>query len=204
MMIILVTKDIVAREEIAMPYKLVEADVSETQKKLQQAWVFVWAYAICGVEKMSGPSHHKARVPPEQEVKRLCAIHTPAKHYVPNANIETRAEQRYSRLELTHDNPSEKLPRIALIDLGIWLCQARSPKSNNVLITAATHMLISVGYSMVVIGKSVRIDHAYCHLQGSAIDACMYMASTYPKQGEVAFSTRLITFVEELYRTIFG
>ncbi|KAK0261261.1 hypothetical protein LTR35_017896 [Friedmanniomyces endolithicus] len=91
-------------------------------------------------------------------------------------------------LEATYDEAAFKCrPRLALISLGQWLCQAynfESSSSQRKVIDFAETLLGDLGYGVKVAQKKLIIDHTRCYAEATAIDAAMYIAHAHRYLGE--------------------
>ncbi|KAK4543021.1 hypothetical protein LTR36_006019 [Oleoguttula mirabilis] len=206
MMIVRATKDIAAEQEILMPYHLADADNGITQANFQRQWGFKCDCAICTAEARSPATQRKQRAKLVEDAKQFLKTHGPSAKSQPSTATITKAEKLYAKLQDTYDKQLfHDTPRIALVSLGIWLCQVRTHKPvPSVIIATAMGVLRDLGYSVVTAGPRVQFDRTHCHLESAAIDAAMYAAQSYIAQGEPGLGLQFEGFAKELYRTLYG
>lgn len=203
MMSVRATRDIAAGEEILSPYVLADADNAVTQQQYQTVWGFTCACHICTLEAQTPAEQRKHRQAAIAEVKAFFEKNPPAS---PSKASILRAERLFEKTEKTYDAQTFKdSPRLALVDVGTWLCRAyQSTNAAKKLTAAAEALLRDLGFVVQVDGQKLRTRREFCHLDGAAIEAAMRAAHAYRGLGKRELGNEFERLGRELYVTMHG
>ncbi|TKA77493.1 hypothetical protein B0A55_05364 [Friedmanniomyces simplex] len=108
-------------------------------------------------------------------------------------------------LEATYNKPTSAKPRLALINLGQWLCQAHNlASSQRKVIDCATRLLGDLGYGITVKKQKLIIDCARGCPEIAAVDAAMYAARAHYSLGERTLGRQFEEFAEGFWMVLYA
>lgn len=201
LMIVRATKDIAKGTEITMPYRAGGLDHVENRKTLQKYWKFKCACDVCIVEMKTGETQSSRRRQLATETETLLKNnrHTAFSH--PSKEIIATAQKLYTQLEATYDNALfAGKPRLALIDLGLWLLSAQPQNpSSKAVIDRAVEILRNCGYGVEVKGRELKIDYTHCFVHNAAVDAAMHASHACFFKGDRVLGGQFEKFGKKLY-----
>lgn len=206
LMIVTATKDIAKGTEITMPYRAAEGDNTKTQEALKKGWKFKCGCYICTAEANTGGSQASRRRQLVAEAEALMQTYRLSATFRPSKGIIAKAQKLYNQLEATYNKTLfERIPRLGLIDLGLWLLNVQPPNSNTKhVIDRALEILHNCGYLVEVKGKQVNVDYSHCFLHSAAVDAAVHAAHASYFKGDVVIGKQFEAFAKRLYATRFG
>ena len=205
MMIVHAGRNIGKSEEITMAYRAPEPNNKKTIEHLQKAWGFHCDCVICVAEGKTPVDQRKERQKLLEEVSSLLSAHKQTLQYFPNRATISKAEKLYGLLEGTYDKRVfQDVPRLGLVDIGIWLCQAFSTSSTpQKAINIAIRVLQDLGFDITIRGTSVAVNRRGV-VNTEAVDAAVYASHShlYLKNNQTA--KQLEDLAKEMYRTLHG
>lgn len=206
MMIVRATRDIVKGEEILMPYRLPNAVNTMTQEELEKTWAFKCDCGLCIAEASSSPNQRKDRSQLIEKSRALLSVSPRSLQYQNNKATLKQVERLVAKLETTYDERGfENQPRLGLVAPGLWLCQAyKYNGSQDKVLKTAMALLRNLGFVIAIAGQIVSIDHRYCQLEGTAIDAAMYAAHALDSRGDAGIGHQMEEFARSLYMIMNG
>lgn len=183
-----------------MPYRLPHSLNAVTQNELRKMWGFYCDCGICTAEAKPSPNiRHRSQL--IRDASAFLSSHTLALQNNTNRRDIAQAEALFSRLRTTYDDRIfERNPRLGLVDLGLWLCEAYDRNGlHDKLDKAAIGLLGDLGYVVVLAGQKLDIDRRYCHCVSTAIEAALYAAKAHRIQGDAAIEKQTEEFARGLY-----
>ena len=209
LMIIRATKNIVKGTEVTMPYCFADADPIKNRKTIQKGWKFKCECDLCVVESKTGGSHLSKRRQLVSEAETLMKSHQQSATARPSKDVVARAQNLYSQIAATYDDKTFKdMPRLGLIDLGLWLLNAQPPMANpQNVIDRAVEILRNCGYGVAFIkggGKDVKFDPAHWFLHSGVADAAMHAAHACFFRGDEGLGGQFEAFAKEVYEIRLG
>lgn len=203
LMIIRATKDIAKGTEITMPYRVADADHNDTRKALQHGWKFKCDCNLCAVEVRTGGSQQSKRRQLVKEVEAFLTNNRQSATVRPSKADIAKAQKLYTQLETTYDKTLfNGMPRLGLIDLGLWLVSAQPPNANTKNLTdRAIGILRNCGYGVEVKGKELKIDPTHSYMHSGAIDAAVHAAHACYFKGDEVVGKQFQAFAKKLYVT---
>ena len=117
------------------------------------------------------------------------------------------AESLRSQLESTYaEDAFRALPRLALVDIGLWLCQAHNLQYNaSKVVTCAIEVLRDLGFFVAIDEeRQLTVNRAHCHLEIAAVDASMHAASACDYEGDDGLCQQFRKLAKDLYRTLYA
>ena len=197
MMVVRATRDIAEGEEILMPYRLPDAINAATQEELQKLWGFKCDCRICGAEAASTASQRKYRSQLIEKARNLLSS---------DKSKTAQVENIFAKLQGGYDERVfEVRPRLGLVALGQWLCQAyKRSGSRDKVIKTALALLRDLGFVVIITGKKISIDRQNSAMDGAAIDAAMYAAHAYRSRGDIKLGNQMEEFAKSLYLVMNG
>lgn len=207
LMIVRATKDIPEGVEITMPYRMAEADNKETRKALEKTWGFKCACELCVVEMKTGGSHASKRRQLLTEAEALLENNPQnARAQPPSKELMAKAQRLYDQLAATYDKTLFKaMPRLGLIDLGLWLINAQTKNANpKDVVDRAIETLRNCGYVIEMKGREVKVDHQHCFTHAAAEDAAVHAAHALVFNGDDVLGKQFEELAKKLYVTRLG
>lgn len=203
LMIVRATKDIAKGTEITMPYHAVEMDPVETCKVLQKAWKFKCDCELCIVEAKTVGSDLAQRRQLVREGQAFLTSNRQSALARPGLTTIAKAQRLYDQLKATYDEKLfENMPRLGLIDLGLWLLSAQPQNGNTkIVIDRAIEVLRSCGYGIKLKGRKLEVDRSHCYMHSGAMDAAMHAAHAHYFKGDMVVGRKFEEFGKELYVT---
>ncbi|KAI6907952.1 hypothetical protein KC318_g4414 [Hortaea werneckii] len=186
MMLVRATKDIAKGQEILIPYLSPDMDHAVTLAPLQQQWSFTCHCAICTAETEVPQTQRDKRTALVKKAEQMLSQHDPDLIGLPDVLVVAEFEELYSRLKEIYDRKLfAKVPRIALVQLGRWLCQSCWNYWEPVkLAETAVGVLRDAGYGIAIVGQELKVDYTHCMILGGAVDGSIYAWTAYARQGE--------------------
>lgn len=205
MMIVRATKTIKRHAEIFMPYHPASEDHDVTRAALQKSWKFICECAMCLAEQKGTKLQHNQRAAPVVDAKSFLESHALSKYTTATSATIKQAKSIITKLEKTYgEELSKPSPRICLGRIRFWLCTATCMSGPlHQTISMAFETLKDFGYLINATGDKVNIDRTHCCLEINAVDAAVYAAHAYLRQGNMV-GKQLLLFAEEMYQTTFG
>ena len=199
MMIIRATKTIGKDEEIFMPYLLPNVDNTIFQAQVQQIWGFKCDCELCLAEASTTANQRRQRIELHNKFKQIVDLHS-------KQLDGPLLEDLCRKTQLTYDDQHFKqLPRVASLEIGWLLCKAHyQNKAWNKLTRAAISLLDDLGYGIEVKEQKLKIDRQHCLTQPKGIEAALYAAHGFEKQGGPKIAVEFDTFARSLWIIMFG
>ena len=189
-----------------MPYRVAERSSKAFGELLKKTWGFVCDCTACTAESVAPAAQRKRREKLLREVSSFLSTHKFTQQYEPKWATVSRANHLYHDLDDAYDgNHFENLPRIGLVDLGIWLCQAYSTASTHQKsLEAAKKVLHHSGYHVKVEEETLAVSHTCASLSVHVVDAAVYAARAHSFMGQTELGKQYNYFARDLYSTLFG
>lgn len=206
MMIVRATRDIVKGEEILMPYRLPDPVNAKAQEGLKKTWAFKCDCGLCNAEAASSLDQRKYRAQLIEKSRALLSDSPLSPQYQHKEPSLAQVEKLYAKLEKNYDGQAfEHRPRLGLVSLGLWLCQAyKKSGSQDKVMKTSIALLRNLGFVVTISGSIVSIDRSYCQLEGSAINAAMYAAHAFYSLGDTSIGQQLEEFARCSYMIMNG
>ncbi|GAB1738703.1 hypothetical protein NU219Hw_g3499t1 [Hortaea werneckii] len=201
MMLVRATKDIAKGQEILVPYLSPDMDHAVTLAPLQQHWGFTCHCAICTAETKVPQRQREKRTALLKKTEQMLSQHETDPIGLPNDLVVAEFEELYSRLQETYDRKFfAKVPRIALVQVGKWLCHSCWNYWDPVkLAETAVGVLRDAGYGITIVGQQLQVDHTHCMTGNGAVDGSIYAWIAYARQGERELAEQFKLLSEQLY-----
>ncbi|KAI7212956.1 hypothetical protein KC333_g6835 [Hortaea werneckii] len=201
MMLVHATKDIAKGQEILIPYLEPDMDHAVTLASLQQQWGFTCHCAICTAETEVPQMQREKRTALVKKAEQMLSQHEPDLIGLPDALVVAEFEELYSRLKEIYDRKLfAKVPRIALVQVGTWLCQSCWNYWEPVkLAEMAVGVLKDAGYGIAIVGQELKVDYTHCMILGGAVDGSIYAWTAYARQGERELAEQFKMLSKQLY-----
>ncbi|KAI7161061.1 hypothetical protein KC349_g3111 [Hortaea werneckii] len=201
MMLVRALKDITKGQEILIPYLQPDMDHTVTLASLQQHWGFTCHCAICTAEAEVPQTEREKRTALVKNAEQMLSQHEPDLIGLPDALVVAEFKELYSRLKEIYDRKLfAKVPRIALVQVGRWLCQSCWNYWDPVkLAETAVGVLRDAGYGIDIVGQELKVDYTYCMILGGAVDGSIYAWTAYARQGERSLAEQSKMLSKQLY-----
>ncbi|KAK5682701.1 hypothetical protein LTS10_005831 [Elasticomyces elasticus] len=205
-MVIRATRDIKAGDEVTMRYTNPKEDGPASRKKTEDSWGFECDCAICKADLAVPSKQLERRNSLSKEVEKFLGSNRLTLQSRAGAASIRKAEKFCADLEATYDPAMYAgKPRLALVSLGQWLCQAHNfESSQRQVIACANRSLANLGYGIKILRKKLTIDYTHCHTEATAIDAAMYAAHAHRYLGEENLGLQYTKFAKQLWETLYG
>lgn len=202
MMVIRASQRIATGDEILMPYRLPELDSTATRNHLSRIWGFECDCIICNAEKTS--TSQVARRKTCQEIQAFLSRHRQSAKNRPSKSVIASAEKLHHHCQACYTHMGRQVPRLALAELGVWLCQAYSFRSaQHLVLKTATTALQDLGYHVqfdTFLGTIPDQSHGF--LSMTAVDAAVYVAHAQYALKEEILGDRSLDFARSLNVTL--
>lgn len=207
MMIVRAVGDIARDEEITMPYRNREVDSEESGKLLKELWGFECDCALCVADRKTPAAQRAHRIELLDQAYFFMSESrsSTARNGQPQATDDTikRAKQVYRALEKTYDGDHyQTVPRLGLINLGVWLSQMTS--SNRQCADTATAVLRNAGFQIEVKNAVLNVQRTRAHLDSAVVDAAMHAGIAYKALDQPGVGKQFDDLGRELHRTLVG
>ncbi|KAI7559073.1 hypothetical protein KC343_g3197 [Hortaea werneckii] len=201
MMLLHATKDIPKGQEILIPYLTPAMDHAVMSTRLQRQWGFTCHCAICTAERKGSRTQREKRTALVKKAEEMLSQHEPDLIGIPDARVVAKFEELYSQLKETYDpRVFATAPRVALVQVGKWLCQSCWNYWNPVkLAETAVGVLRDAGYGITIVGQQLQVDYTHCMIGNGAVDGSIYAWMAYAKQGERELAEQFKTLSAQLY-----
>ena len=210
MMILRASCDIAEGDEILTPYFLPEADNMKTIEKLQKGWNFKCECRICFAEGKMSAGQRQQRQKLIRKMSSLISKHVPSVPIRPEKADITRVEQLYRELKDTYEMPAlEGLPRLGLVPLDKWLCQAyalpRTPQNVQKAREWAMKTLQHLGIKVIINKTSITFDRSGGWvMEGAAVEAALLIEFFRSLQPTDNIGKPFQVLAKELNRLLFS
>ncbi|KAI6887815.1 hypothetical protein KC360_g1149 [Hortaea werneckii] len=201
MMLVRASKHIANGQEILIPYLAPDMDHAVTMAPLQQQWGFTCHCAICAAETKEPLTQREKRSALLKKTKEMLAQHESDLIDLPDALVVAKFEGLYSQLKETYDcKIFATVPRVALVQIGKWLCQSCLNYWNpDKLAEMAVGVLRDAGYGITIVGRQLHVDHTHCMIGDGAVYGSIFARLAYLRQGEVELAEQFKMLSTQLY-----
>ncbi|TKA77483.1 hypothetical protein B0A55_05367 [Friedmanniomyces simplex] len=204
-MIIRAVRDVGAREEVLMRYCNPREDGPATRAHMKETWGFECDCKICEADYGTIAAQLECRKKLSKEAVSFLASNELSTQRQANAASLLKAEKLRTDLEATYNKPTSAKPRLALINLGQWLCQAHNlASSQRKVIDCAIRLLGDLGYGITVTKQKLVIDYARGCPEIAAVDAAMYAARAHYSLGEQKLGGQFEEFAEGFWVVLYA
>lgn len=205
MMIVRAVRDVVRDEEITMPYISYGASPSEHRKRLQRTWGFKCECLLCLAESGVAQPQRRDRQKLTELIGKFLVTRQQSETYHPDKATIRRAEELFTKLEGSYDKSVfGDLPRLGLVELNLWLCQAyAAPATAPQLLKAAIQLLRNAGFHVTSAG-TVLFDRSSGMIEASAVDAAVYAAHANSALSRPYIAQQFNDLARGMYRTLHG
>ncbi|KAI7509163.1 hypothetical protein KC347_g5462 [Hortaea werneckii] len=201
MMLVRASKHIANGQEILIPYLAPDMDHAVTMAPLQQQWGFTCHCAICAAETKEPLTQREKRSALLKKTKEMLAQHESDLIDLPDALVVAKFEGLYSQLKETYDcKIFATVPRVALVQIGKWLCQSCLNYWNpDKLAEMAVGVLRDAGYGITIVGRQLHVDHTHCMIGDGAVYGSIFARLASLRQGEVELAEQFKMLSTQLY-----
>ncbi|KAI7270796.1 hypothetical protein KC345_g7343 [Hortaea werneckii] len=201
MMLVHATKDIAKGQEILIPYLTPVMDHAVISARLQRQWGFTCHCAICTAETKGSRTQRDERTAVVKKAEKMLSQHKPDLIGLPNPLVVAKFEELYSQLKETYDCKTfATVPRVALVQVGTWLCQSCWNYWEPVqLAETAVGVLRDAGYGITIVNQRLQVDYTRCMILGGAVDGSVYAWTAYSRQGKRELAEQFKTLGKQLY-----
>lgn len=206
MIVIRATKDINQDEEITFRYKNADVNIDKFQSDLQESWKFKCSCVLCTAEEKTPEPQRKERIEVSDEIDKFFEADAVNDYERPPRAVITKAEKLRAKMASLYDQELfDRLPRIALHDLDMWLCTAygNSGKHSEVRRTALL-VLSDLGYDVKVEQDRLIINRQNSIPNRVAVEAAIYLSASYDHEGQEDLAKQAYDFAEDMYEILFG
>lgn len=206
MIVIRATKVIKKDEEITFRYKNADVNIDQFQSDLQESWKFKCSCVLCTAEEKTLEAQRKERIKVSDEIDKLFQVDASNDYERPPRAVITKAESLRAKMASLYDKELfDRLPRVALHDLDMWLCTAygNSGKHGEVRRTALL-VLSDLGYDVEVEQDRLIIDRQNSIPNRVAVEAGIYLSASYDHEGQEDLAKQAYDFVKGMYEILFG